>query len=91
MKTNAIVIAFTLVAVLLLVGNVSAAVLVESPHPTAAFYTNTWHITNPSATQIRVHFTKIDLAQDPNQFQSGDTLVLKDQNGKIVHTYKGGK
>ena len=65
--------------------------LPESFHDTAAFYTNTWHITNPSATQMRVHFTKIDLAQDPNQFQPGDTLVLKDQNGNIVHTYKGGE
>ncbi|HOB59498.1 MAG TPA: PKD domain-containing protein [Methanoregulaceae archaeon] len=64
--------------------------LPESFHTTAAFYSHTWNITNPSATAIRVHFTKIDLGTDPKQYQSGDTLVLKDQNGNIVHTYQGG-
>ena len=77
MKTNAIVIAFTLVAVLLLVGNVSAA---ESPHPYANNYQNTWVINQPGADQVRLHFTKMELLYK-------DTLQLLDKDDNVLKTY----
>ena len=83
MKKNAmVIITFTLLAVLLFVGNVSAdVVLAESPHPYANNYDHTWSITDPTATQMRIHFQNITLA-------NGDFIRLYDGHGGTAELFQ---
>ena len=82
MKTSAtVIITFTLLAVLLFVGNVSAEVLAESPHPYANNYDHTWSITDPTATQMRIHFQNITLAG------GSDRIRLYDGHSGLPVTY----
>ena len=82
MKTSAtVIITFTLLAVLLFVGNVSTAVLAESPHPYANNYDHTWTITDPTATQMRIHFQNITLA-------NGDFIRLYDGHGGTAELFQ---
>ena len=83
MKKNAmVIITFTLLAVLLFVGNVSAdVILVESPHPYANNYDHSWFITDPTASQMRIHFQNITLA-------NGDFIRLYDGHGGTAELFQ---
>ena len=52
--------------------------LVESYHPYANNYENTWTITEPGAGEIRVHFTKIEL-------KKYDYIYILDKNDKTLN------
>ena len=60
----------------------SAELLVESNHPYANNYLNTWTISEPGASQIRIHFEKIDL-------KSGDYVKILDEDGNYLVVYGG--
>ena len=54
----------------------------ESDHPYANNYLNTWTISEPGASQIRIHFEKIDL-------KSGDYVKILDEDGNYLVVYGG--
>ena len=54
--------------------------LAESCHPYANNYDNTWTITDPTATQMRIHFQRISL-------DTGDTIGLYNGAGNLLATY----
>jgi PKD repeat protein len=63
----------------------AAESLPESDHPYANNFEHTWPaISEPGATQMRLHFTKLDLASDASY---GDKLILLDKEGKELVTY----
>jgi hypothetical protein len=57
--------------------------LAESCHTYANDYDYTWTITDPNATQMRIHFQKISLS-------TGDTIRLYDTTDKLLVTYYRG-
>ncbi len=57
--------------------------IVESSHPYTNNYDYTWTITEPGATQIRVHFTKIDTEQNY------DFVYVYDYAGAQLHKLSG--
>ena len=57
--------------------------LPESYHPYANCYEHTWTISKPGASQIRIHFSKLELA-------SGDYLYILDKNGRELKRFYGG-
>ena len=59
--------------------------LIESGHPYANNFQYTWPaITEPGATQMKLHFSKLELATDASY---GDKLILSDEEGKELKTY----
>jgi len=54
--------------------------LAESPHPTAGNYQNTWIISESTAAQMRLHFTKVELAY-------GDSITITDGTNKFLTGY----
>lgn len=62
---------------------VSNTILAESRHPYTNYYYKTWVITEPGASQIRVHFSRLDT-------QAGhDYVKILDKNYKQVSVYSG--
>ena len=57
-------------------------ILVESDHPYADNFENTWTIEQPGANQIRIRFKKIDL-------NSGDKLKIYNKHWDWLTTYDG--
>gem|GEM_PF-2987612 len=55
-------------------------ITVESEHPYANNYTYTWEISEPGASQMRLHFDKLRLA-------GGDTLSIYDELGRELVDY----
>jgi len=56
---------------------------IESDHPYANNYDHTWpEISQPGAAQIRLHFTKLDLAHDHR-----DVVTLLDKDGNELVSY----
>ena len=59
--------------------------LPESYHPYANNFVYTWPAISVSrATQMRLHFAKLDLSSDPS-----DKLIILDENGKKLNIYTG--
>ena len=57
--------------------------LLESDHPYSNNYDNTWTITKPGATSIKVHFTYIEVER------SYDYLYVYDYAGNTLHRLTG--
>jgi len=57
--------------------------VIESPHPYSIYHDQSWTISRPGASQISVHFSKIDTEQ------YADFIYLYDKNGKMVDSYNG--
>ncbi|MGQ4871156.1 MAG: caspase family protein [Candidatus Thorarchaeota archaeon] len=57
--------------------------VLESDHPYSNYYDHTWTITKEGATQIRVHFTKIDVE---NNY---DYVYVYDYAGNTLHSLTG--
>ena len=72
-----ILVIFTMV---ILLKSASAEILVESDHPYANNYANTWTISEPGASQIRIHFSKIDIIKN-------DYVKILDKDGKELRIY----
>jgi len=80
---------FTIIAILSIcsmAGIVAAETLAESSHPYANDYDYTWTITDPSATQMRIHFQKLDLVNLLGHPIS-DTVKLYDGDDTLLATY----
>ena len=65
------------------------ATVAESFHPTAADFTYTWNISNPTVSSMQFHFADLELARDPGS-GTGDTLNFYDANGNLIYGYQGG-
>jgi PKD repeat protein len=65
------------------------ATVAESFHPTAAGFSYTWNISNPTVSAMQFHFANLDLARDPGA-GTGDTLNFYDANGNLLYGYQGG-
>ena len=63
---------------------VSATHLAESYHPYANNYEHTWTISEPGAAEIRIHFTKIELA-------SYDYISIPDKDNQPLTSYGSGR
>lgn len=57
--------------------------LVESPHPYANNYDNSWTITEGGASHIRLHFSRIDVER------GYDFVTVEDGSGNLVARYTG--
>lgn len=56
---------------------------IESPHPYANNYDNVWTISEGGATQIRVHFARLDLERNY------DFVRILDARGEVWYEYTG--
>ena len=65
------------------------ATVAESFHPTAADFSYTWNISNPTVSSMQFHFANLQLARDPGT-GTGDTLNFYDANGNLIYNYQGG-
>ena len=77
-----VLITFTVIAGMNANVQASGENLAESDHLYANNYVNTWTISEPGASQIRIHFEKIDL-------KSGDYVKILDKDGNYLVTYGG--
>ena len=57
--------------------------LPESPHPYPNSYENTWTISEPGATQIRIHFSRLETEE------YFDDLYIYDKNNVQIAIYNG--
>ncbi len=84
MKKNSMaIIAIALAIIALLTGTAAAEILAESPHPYPDEYDNAWVITDPGATQMRLHFQRYHLET------VGDMIRLYDESNSLLKTYSG--
>jgi len=84
MKKNSMaIIAIALAIIALLTGTAAAEILAESPHPYPDEYDNAWVITDPGATQMRLHFQRYHLET------LGDMIRLYDGGNRLLKTYSG--
>jgi len=56
------------------------ASLAESPHPYPNSYIDTWTISQPGVSEMRLHFTKVEIVK-------GDDLFLLDRNRLLLLNY----
>ncbi len=77
------IIAIALAITVLLTGTAAAEILAESPHPYPDEYDNAWVITEPGATQMRLHFQRYHLET------VGDMIRLYDGSNRLMKTYSG--
>jgi len=62
--------------------------LPESDSPYANNFVDTWTVSEPGASQIRLHFEYIQLAYDDDlMFEGYDKVILLDKNGHELKTY----
>lgn len=61
----------------------SQEILAESPHPYTNNYTNTWTISSPGSTQVRIHFSRLETED------GYDYVYIYDKNNHRVKTYDG--
>ncbi|KKG10831.1 hypothetical protein [Methanosarcina sp. 2.H.T.1A.15] len=74
-----------LLGIISIMPTVSAEDLPESDHNYANNFVYTWPaISDPDATQMRFHLSKLDLADDYS-----DKLIILDENGNKLKTYNG--
>ncbi len=67
----------------IIVNPLANTILAESRHPYPNYYYKTWTISEPGASQIRVHFTRIDT-------QTGhDFVFIQDKYRRTVTRYDG--
>jgi len=84
MRRNSMaIIAIALAITVLLTGTAAAEILAESPHPYPDEYDNAWVITEPGATQMRLHFQRYHLET------VGDMIRLYDGSNRLMKTYSG--
>ena len=80
-----LIVGICLLTDLAMISAASTNTLIESDHPYANNVDSTWpQITQSSATQIRLHFSKLELATDTVY---GDKLILSDKDGTELITY----